>query len=92
MSWLVSALRGDASRTAERTCLCSDGVWDLLDKAYELFGVFPTLLERDFNLPPVAELLTEVQQIKQIQARWIPRGRSHEEQAQERKDGQRLSA
>ena len=25
-------------------------VWDLLDKAYECFGVFPTLLERDFNL------------------------------------------
>ena len=69
-----------------------DGVWDLLDKAYELFGVFPTLLERDFNLPPVAELLTEVQQIKHFQARWNPQGRPHEEQAQERTDGRRLSA
>jgi len=38
-------------------------VWDLLDKAYEFFGVFPTLLERDFNIPPVNELLAEVQQI-----------------------------
>ncbi|MBT8070716.1 MAG: DUF692 domain-containing protein [Xanthomonadales bacterium] len=45
-------------------------VWDLLDKAYELFGVFPTLLERDFNIPPVDELLLEVQRIKQIQDKW----------------------
>jgi len=63
------------------------GVWDLLDKAYELYGVFPTLLERDFNLPPVAELLTEVQQIKNIQAKW----NSHD-QAQENTDGRRRSA
>ena len=45
-------------------------VWDILDKAYELFGVFPTLLERDFNFPPVAELLVEVQKIKHIQDKW----------------------
>jgi len=45
-------------------------VWDILDKAYELFGVFPTLLERDFNIPPVAELFGEVQQIKDIQEKW----------------------
>ena len=68
------------------------GVWDLLDKAYELFGVFPTLLERDFNLPPVAELLSEVQQIKDIQARWSPAGQAHEKQAQEHTDDQRQSA
>jgi uncharacterized protein (UPF0276 family) len=42
----------------------------LLDKAYELFGVFPTLLERDFNIPPVAELLLEVQKIRDFQAKW----------------------
>jgi len=45
-------------------------VWDLLDKAYELFGVFPTLLERDFNIPPVIELFIEVQKIKDIQHKW----------------------
>ena len=28
-----------------------DQVWDLLDLAYKKFGVFPTLLERDFNIP-----------------------------------------
>ena len=44
-------------------------VWNLLDKAYELFGVFPTLLERDFNLPPLAELLSELEQVRRLQAR-----------------------
>lgn len=46
-----------------------DPVWHLLDKSYELFGVMPTLLERDFNIPPVDELLEEVNQIKQLQAK-----------------------
>lgn len=46
-----------------------DQVWALLDKAYELHGVFPTLLERDFNIPPMEELLQEVRQIKRIQAK-----------------------
>jgi len=45
-------------------------VWDLLDKAYEFFGVFPTLLERDFNIPPVVELFAEVQKIRDIQEKW----------------------
>lgn len=47
-----------------------DPVWDILDKAYEHFGVFPTLLERDFNIPPVAEMLQEVKQIANMQAKW----------------------
>lgn len=46
-----------------------DTVWQLLDKAYETFGVFPTLLERDFNIPPVPELLKEVDQISALQAK-----------------------
>jgi len=46
-----------------------DPVWTLLDKAYQLFGVFPTLLERDFNLPPLAEMLQEVDTIAMIQER-----------------------
>lgn len=41
-----------------------DPVWRLLDSAYQHFGVFPTLLERDFNLPPVNELLGEINTIK----------------------------
>lgn len=47
-----------------------DPVWKLLGKAYELYGVFPTLLERDFNIPPISELLREVNTIKTIQTAW----------------------
>jgi uncharacterized protein (UPF0276 family) len=47
-----------------------DPVWQLLHKAYELYGVFPTLLERDFNIPSVAELVQEVSSIKSIQTTW----------------------
>lgn len=45
-------------------------VWSLLDSAYEHIGVFPTLLERDFNIPPVADLLKEVDRIIQYQNKW----------------------
>lgn len=45
-------------------------VWNLLDSAYEQFGVFPTLLERDFNIPPLTELLTEVDTISEYQNKW----------------------
>jgi len=47
-----------------------DPVWDILDAAYEHFGVFPTLLERDFNIPPVPQLLREVDRIIEYQAKW----------------------
>ncbi len=47
-----------------------DPVWRLLDKAYELFGVIPTMVERDFNIPPLSELLTEIDQIVAIQKQW----------------------
>lgn len=46
-----------------------DPVWDLLDAAYTRFGVFPTLLERDFNIPPMSELLREVQRVADAQVR-----------------------
>jgi uncharacterized protein (UPF0276 family) len=44
-----------------------DPVWNLLDVAYEHFGVFPTLLERDFNIPPMETLLKEVDTIRNYQ-------------------------
>ncbi len=44
-----------------------DPVWTLLDTAYDRFGIFPTLLERDFNIPPLAELMREVETIRNIQ-------------------------
>ena len=42
--------------------------WELLQAAYEQFGPVPTLLERDFNFPPVEELLGEVQRIRDLQS------------------------
>ena len=43
-------------------------VWSLLEHAYRLHGVHPTLLERDFNFPPLPELLGEVERIRTLQA------------------------
>jgi uncharacterized protein (UPF0276 family) len=45
-------------------------VWELLNKTYARFGVFPTLLERDFNLPSLEELFQEVALIEDIQQKW----------------------
>lgn len=44
-----------------------DAAWQLLADAYEHFGPVPTLLERDFNFPPLGELLKEVRRIKTMQ-------------------------
>lgn len=44
-----------------------DDVWQLLASAYRHLGAVPTLLERDFNLPPLAELLDEVEHIRCLQ-------------------------
>ncbi|OYY60450.1 MAG: hypothetical protein B7Y51_11770 [Burkholderiales bacterium 28-67-8] len=45
-----------------------DPVWDLLESTYARIGTPPTLLERDFNLPPLSELMLEVTRIRQMQA------------------------
>jgi uncharacterized protein (UPF0276 family) len=45
-----------------------DPVWELLAQAYRRLGPLPTLLERDFNLPPLDELLGEVTRIRELQA------------------------
>ena len=47
-------------------------VWDLLGAAFDLYGVMPTLLERDFNFPPFDELLGEVDRIRALQDRALP--------------------
>lgn len=47
-----------------------DPVWDLLEETYRTFGVFPTLLERDFNIPPLQNLMREVEHIGQLQQRY----------------------
>lgn len=47
----------------------ADPVWGLLDRTYARFGVIPTLLERDFNIPPLAELQQELDMIRALQKR-----------------------
>lgn len=49
-----------------------DPVWDLLAAAYRRFGPLPTLLERDFNLPPLPDLLDELARVGQLQAAMAP--------------------
>ena len=44
-----------------------DAAWQLLEQAYAHFGPVPTLLERDFNFPPIEELLIEVRRIREMQ-------------------------
>ena len=53
-------------------------VWQLLESAYRRFGVRPTLLERDFNFPPIAELLAETDRIRMLQATYADRQRLEE--------------
>lgn len=47
-----------------------DPVWQLLDTAYAHFGPVPTLLERDFNIPPLPDLLAEIDRIHALQAQY----------------------
>ncbi len=44
-----------------------DPVWALLEDAYRLFGTFPTLLERDNNIPPLPVLMHEINRIAACQ-------------------------
>jgi uncharacterized protein len=43
-------------------------VWTLLGETYARFGAQPTVLERDFNFPPLPSLLAEVARIRGLQA------------------------
>lgn len=42
------------------------GVWDLYGYAVERFGQVATMIERDDNIPPLAELLEELDQARRI--------------------------
>ncbi len=54
-----------------------DPVWDLLHIAYDLLEqpahCYPTLLERDFNFPPLDDLIKEVGTIRSIQKKYQSR-------------------
>jgi uncharacterized protein (UPF0276 family) len=47
-----------------------DPVWALLAETYRRFGPLPTLLERDFHIPPLPELLHEVERIEALRSKW----------------------
>ena len=55
-AWSEEVLESDAAKPS-----------GLLADAYDHFGAVPTLLERDFNFPPMDELLGEVRRIKTMQ-------------------------
>lgn len=48
-------------------CAVHADTWRLLAHAYARHGVRPTLLERDFRLPPLAQLLDELAQVRALQ-------------------------
>ncbi len=52
-----------------------DPVWNLLAKAYDYHGLFPTLLERDFNIPSMPEMLSEVDIIKKLQSEFLAKSK-----------------
>ncbi|MDD1793209.1 DUF692 domain-containing protein [Enterovibrio sp. ZSDZ42] len=43
-----------------------DGVWTLYEQALKRFGETPTMIERDDNIPPLAELLSELDTARTI--------------------------
>lgn len=54
-----------------------DAVWELLGEACRRFGPRPTLLERDFNIPPFAELLGELGTVRDVLRRHDPADARH---------------
>lgn len=54
-----------------------DPVWALLAQAYARCGPLPTLLERDFNIPPLPVLMGEIEQIRRLQAAATPAHAAH---------------
>ena len=46
----------------------NDPVWQLLERTYQRFGARPTLLERDFNIPPYPQLREELQTVQRLLA------------------------
>ena len=46
-----------------------DAVWDLYSAALRRFGPVSTMIERDDNIPPLAELIDELDQARRIGAK-----------------------
>ncbi len=67
-------------------------VWRLLADTYIDFGALPTLLERDFNIPPLDELLNEIAQIRLLQSLSHARGcDSPREEKPDEREGRRYA-
>ena len=49
-----------------------DDVWDLYADALKRFGPVSTIIERDDNIPPLDELLVEVQKLRDIASEVLP--------------------
>ncbi|MBA2404537.1 MAG: DUF692 domain-containing protein [Bdellovibrionales bacterium] len=47
-----------------------DEVWNLLNASMEIFGPIPTMIERDNNVPPLADLILEVQKAEHMVSLW----------------------
>ncbi len=71
------AVRGPDLRVDSHGAAVIEPVWALLREAFERFGNLPTVLERDFNFPPLAELIAEVARIRTLQAEVAPGTREH---------------
>jgi uncharacterized protein len=56
--------------------VCED-VWDLYVAALKRFGRISTMIERDDNIPPLAELLEEVNQTREIADKVLPATGAH---------------
>jgi len=55
----------------------SDPVWQLLRYTYQVCGVKPTLLERDFNIPSWQQLQNELTNIKKMQQEGRDEGKTN---------------
>ena len=51
--------------------VCED-VWDLYVAALKRFGAVSTIIERDDNIPPLAELMPEVERLRQVAHEVLP--------------------
>lgn len=52
----------------------SDAVFALYGAACELFGPVPTMIERDDHIPPLSELLEEMQRVRVVSAQHAQKG------------------
>ncbi|PPU92320.1 DUF692 domain-containing protein [Xanthomonas albilineans] len=78
-SYHVAGHRDDAAsglKIDTHAAAVTGPVWHLLAAAYRLHGVRPTLLERDGQFPPLTDLLSEIQRIRDLQQHALPSRRS----------------